>query len=174
MKALSLWQPWASLIAIGAKKIETRSWSTYYRGPLVIHAAKSVVGIENTVREMYGDNLNFPNRDPHCFARLAFSAFVGVYSEPFKFRELPLGAALCFVELVDCVPTETITDISRAERAFGNYAPGRFAWILKDLQCFDAPVPIKGGQRLWNYDYINSSESTAVAMREARAQGRHC
>jgi hypothetical protein len=40
MKALTLWQPWASLIALGAKTIETRSWSTKYRGPLAIHAAK--------------------------------------------------------------------------------------------------------------------------------------
>src|SRR5690348_17556570 len=40
MKALTLTQPWASLVAIGAKRIETRSWSTSYRGPLAIHAAK--------------------------------------------------------------------------------------------------------------------------------------
>ncbi len=38
MKALSLWQPWASLIALGVKTIETRSWATNYRGPLAIHA----------------------------------------------------------------------------------------------------------------------------------------
>ncbi len=40
MKCISLWQPWASHIAFGNKKIETRSWSTGYRGPLLIHAAK--------------------------------------------------------------------------------------------------------------------------------------
>lgn len=39
MKAISLWQPWASLVALGVKTIETRSWSTKYRGPLTIHAA---------------------------------------------------------------------------------------------------------------------------------------
>jgi hypothetical protein len=38
MKALSLWQPWATLVSIGAKRIETRSWPTKYRGPLAIHA----------------------------------------------------------------------------------------------------------------------------------------
>lgn len=36
---LSLWQPWATLVALGVKTIETRSWSTHYRGPLAIHAA---------------------------------------------------------------------------------------------------------------------------------------
>src|SRR5574343_1234835 len=40
MKAITLHQPWATLVAIGAKRIETRSWSTNYRGPIAIHAAK--------------------------------------------------------------------------------------------------------------------------------------
>jgi hypothetical protein len=39
MKALTVAQPWATLIAIGAKRIETRSWTTRHRGPLAIHAA---------------------------------------------------------------------------------------------------------------------------------------
>jgi hypothetical protein len=38
MKALTIWQPWASLIVEGSKDIENRSWSTDYRGPLLIHA----------------------------------------------------------------------------------------------------------------------------------------
>ena len=42
MKALSLWQPWASLIADGRKNIETRHWELLYRGPLAIHAAMRV------------------------------------------------------------------------------------------------------------------------------------
>lgn len=42
MRALSLWQPWASLIADGRKKIETRHWPMHYRGPLAIHAAMKV------------------------------------------------------------------------------------------------------------------------------------
>ncbi len=40
MPCLSLSQPWATLIAVGAKTMETRSWRTYYAGPLAIHAAK--------------------------------------------------------------------------------------------------------------------------------------
>jgi|SRR6266850_1917784 len=42
MKALSLWQPWASLIYDERKKIETRHWEMLYRGPLAIHAAMKV------------------------------------------------------------------------------------------------------------------------------------
>jgi activating signal cointegrator 1 len=40
MQAISVNQPWASLIIAGAKRIETRSWSTNHRGPLAIHASK--------------------------------------------------------------------------------------------------------------------------------------
>lgn len=39
VRALSLWQPWAGFVAVGTKTIETRHWSTKYRGPLLIHAA---------------------------------------------------------------------------------------------------------------------------------------
>jgi hypothetical protein len=42
MKAITLHQPWATLVAIEQKKIETRSWPTSYRGPLAIHAAKTM------------------------------------------------------------------------------------------------------------------------------------
>jgi hypothetical protein len=38
MKAITIIQPWATLIALGEKKFETRSWTTKYRGPLAIHA----------------------------------------------------------------------------------------------------------------------------------------
>lgn len=41
MKALTIRQPWASLISLGVKRIETRSWSTSFRGPLAIHAGKA-------------------------------------------------------------------------------------------------------------------------------------
>lgn len=42
MKALTVRQPWAFWIAVGQKDIENRSWSTNFRGPLAIHAAKGV------------------------------------------------------------------------------------------------------------------------------------
>lgn len=42
MKAVSLWEPWATLVRLKIKRIETRGWSTSYRGPLAIHATKHV------------------------------------------------------------------------------------------------------------------------------------
>lgn len=49
MKLLSLWEPWATLMAIGAKRIETRSWDTSYRGWLAIQAAKHFTAEEDTL-----------------------------------------------------------------------------------------------------------------------------
>ena len=40
MKAISIRQPWAALIVAGIKDIENRSWSTNYRGKLLVHASK--------------------------------------------------------------------------------------------------------------------------------------
>lgn len=42
MRAISLLQPWATLVALGAKRRETRSWPTRYRGPIAIHASKGM------------------------------------------------------------------------------------------------------------------------------------
>lgn len=51
MKAISLWQPWASLVADGRKRFETRSWATAYRGPLLICSTRDhprwIWGVEN-------------------------------------------------------------------------------------------------------------------------------
>jgi hypothetical protein len=41
MKALSIKQPWASLIIEGTKKIENRTWKTNYRGRILVHASKN-------------------------------------------------------------------------------------------------------------------------------------
>jgi hypothetical protein len=40
MKCLSIKQPWANMIVDGQKTIELRSWSTPYRGQLLIHSSK--------------------------------------------------------------------------------------------------------------------------------------
>jgi ASCH domain len=40
LRALSIRQPWAWAVAAGHKRVENRTWSTSYRGPLAIHAAR--------------------------------------------------------------------------------------------------------------------------------------
>jgi hypothetical protein len=129
MKALSLWQPWASAMASNAKQIETRSWPTAYRGELVICAAKR----KPTRAELSGLN----------------DSVVKTLAEV-----LPYGAALCIVELYDCWRTERVNGlrqpISDMEREFGDYSPGRWAWLTRNLRVLQSPVPILGRQGLWN------------------------
>jgi len=156
MKAISLWQPWASLIAIGAKKIETRSWPTKYRGPLAIHAAKRPF---NT--DLYLD------RELHVFAEAL--ELPDIYS----FDELPYGAVIATCNLKDCwqivstkigaedvspklkIPgTELIAGatIGLQEYYFGDYTPGRFVWRLGDIKQLPEPIPARGMQGLWDWE----------------------
>lgn len=57
MKALSLKQPWANLIASGKKTIETRSWGTKYHGDIIICSSKipniSPIGVALCIVELY-------------------------------------------------------------------------------------------------------------------------
>ena len=127
MKALTLWQPWASLIAVGAKTIETRSWSTKYRGPLAIHAAKrrpdTEMGEEGPVGEIWqetsGDQYDnclvqwaqtdavdyHPGTAPPADERWWFSM-----APDFVTTRMPLGAVVATCELVDVVPIDGMNE----------------------------------------------------------------
>lgn len=92
MKAISLWQPWASAISLGAKRIETRSWSTSYRGPIAIHAAKRKVK-----RELAA--LTWEN-----WVHAVFGSWL------YSLEDLPFGAFLATADLVDCLPVREIDE----------------------------------------------------------------
>lgn len=138
MKALTIWQPWATLIAIGAKQYETRSWSTEYRGLLAIHAAKRPIMLRELNREIL---TTLEQRDQ-------------------SLDQLPLGSVLAVARLIDVVPVEQVvtlaaTDqrIANEELYFVNYAPGRYAWKLELVRVAPEPVPAQGAQGLWNWSY---------------------
>lgn len=129
MKALTLTQPWATLVATGKKRIETRSWRTGYRGPLAIHAAKGFPAAARRFAE-----------HEHTLGRLP--------------SPIPFGAVLCIVRLTDCQPAEeAIFDISALERLYGDYTygAGRWAWFLDDVKVFATPIPARGALGLWNW-----------------------
>lgn len=93
LRAVTLWQPWASLAALGLKQYETRSWRTAYRGPLLIHAAKSspmreAVELARMVdwRLLLGLPLDLPPRD--------------------ALHALPRGAVIGCVSLAGCLRVE--------------------------------------------------------------------
>lgn len=128
MKALTLTQPWATLVALGSKKVETRSWRTHYRGRLAIHAAK---GFPRLAKEFAMHERTLGRLPPY----------------------LPRGAVLCTVELRDCLPVEEVApDVTALERLYGDYSIGRWAWVLENVEVFDEPIFTRGSLGLWNWE----------------------
>lgn len=146
MKAITLTQPWATLVAIGAKQIETRGWATAYRGPLAIHAGKGLgpVGGLRGLEELC-------NRVPFRSVlrqHLKRGPNGGNWLQP----DLPLGKIVATVELYDIRPTaEFIGEISVQERSFGDYSAGRYAWLLRNVQMLPAPIECRGALGLWEW-----------------------
>jgi hypothetical protein len=146
MRAISLTQPWASLIAIGAKTIETRSWPTLYRGPIAIHAAK---GFPTWARNECWDE---PFRRVLTDAQLVDfggDANLGHHATA-RFSRLPLGAIVAVAVLVAIRPTDEVREgISLQEQHFGDYSDDRFAWELREVLPLSRPVSCRGALGLW-------------------------
>ncbi|MBA3867768.1 MAG: ASCH domain-containing protein [Anaerolineae bacterium] len=131
VKAITLYQPWASLIILGFKRFETRSWGSQYTGLLVIHAGKTL--------EVNTADANFMN---HLYA-----------SGITDYRKLPLSAAVGVVWKGKCYRgASVLPHIDEREKAFGNFnGPDRIAWELANPVAFDPPVPMRGKQGLWDW-----------------------
>jgi activating signal cointegrator 1 len=130
MKAISLWQPWASLWLSPAKIHETRHWPTRYRGMLVVHAAKRKI-----------------DEDIDALAVICSRLFGDDYA-----KTLPRGALLGVVDLVDCVPTQTkdwTAAASLEDETCGDFSEGRFAWRREGFVVFERPIPWRGMQGLF-------------------------
>jgi activating signal cointegrator 1 len=137
VKALTLTEPWASLVACRQKLVETRSWYTAYRGPLAIHAAK---GFPKWAREESEENPIF---------KTALTFETGSYNP-----ELTRGRVLCLVELVDVKRTEDVRlTLSAKELEFGDYHAGRFAWFLKYINPYASMPLAKGALGLWEWTH---------------------
>jgi hypothetical protein len=146
MKVISLLQPWATLVVIGAKKIETRSWNTNFRGTVLVHASKS---------------------DKACKQIAHLEPFASALK---GLDELPLGKIIGAVDIVGTAPTSFIL-LTRdagiplrqpdgkdrpiqpnweAEIAFGDYGPGQRAWLLDNPVHFKTAIPCRGSLSLWD------------------------
>ena len=111
-------EPWAALIAAGVKSIETRSWRTAYRGPLYIHASRAKVD----------------QKDPHIQRLLSLLPEGSLHP----------GFVVCRCVLKDCLPMDESflgwIEGHPLEKLCGEYAPGRFAWVLEQVEPLEAPV----------------------------------
>jgi hypothetical protein len=129
MKALSFWQPWASLVAAGVKAHDTRDWSTPYRGLIAIHAAKTL--------DVAGA--------PEELCRAALGARWA--------RIIPIGMVVAIARLTACVETRSALarDLTPADLEAGTFTPGRVAWRLEDVRALLRPIPAIGRQTLFNW-----------------------
>ena len=135
-------QPWASLVAIGENRIETRSWGTRYRGPLAIHAAKA-----------------FPADARELCRRRPYRAVLARHGYT-SAADLPLGSVIAVAELANVVAfdRDSLRKTREASRRgllpeheadFGDFSPGRFGFVLHDVRRLAVPVPARGMLGLW-------------------------
>jgi len=143
-KTISIIQPWATLVALNEKRIETRSWATKYRGELYIHASKKI---------------DIPVCRAIPFLKVLMKYEIAITND------LPTGAIIAKCNLVDCVKIigniensikliqadlENGKKVEGNELAFGDYTIGRYVWMLENIQMLDKPIPAKGKLGLWD------------------------
>lgn len=152
MKALTLIQPWATLIALGAKRIETRSWATKHRGWIAITASKI---FPRECREL-------------CFEEPFLSALAGC--SQWRGKVLPRGEVVALALLKECRPTDYWKAFASCdmdyELAFGDFSAGRFGWYFDQVKALKEPVPCKGALGLWD---VPTDLAAAIGVQLPRA-----
>lgn len=146
LKSLTLWEPWATLLAMGEKRIETRDWSTLYRGPVAIHAAKG--GLTQSMLKA------------KCSQRYFSEALKEMLALATDRRHVPhfaFGHVIAVGTLSGCVRTNSYRCLpgvfddypdldTPKERAFGNYGEWRFGFVFTNMCRLVTPVPFKSRQ----------------------------
>lgn len=168
MKAITVWQPFASLLAYGGKRFETRSWAISYRGPIAIHAAS--LSTRSVINRCFPVASYTFHPDYHAKEQL-LKALSEVFGVPYgkimdHLKTLPTGAVVATANLIGCHEIARINekncycdcnrkgvwiDVTDQEVVFGNWVHGRYAWEFSDMKII-TPVPARGRQGLWNLD----------------------
>ena len=127
MKALTIREPFASLVTYNLKCYETRSWPTKYRGPILIHAGLAKVNLKDERLKKLTNSLPKSNNPGHI---------------------------LCQATLKDCIlmTSDFIDKVKQNEKEYlaGHYEVGRYAWLLTDIKLIE-PISYKGALGLWNF-----------------------
>ena len=146
MKALTLQQPWASLVAYGLQDVETRSWWSRNLRPgerLAIHAGRTIpviaVASEETeaIEGLYGpDWVNQVERGMVlCTVR---------YRGVFRVKLVSNGEASGYD------PVSGLT-VSMPVTRFGLWTPGRYIWLLSNVERLEEPMPARGRLGIWEW-----------------------
>lgn len=139
IKAITLWQPWATLVAFGLKTIETRRWGTEYRGPLAIHAARAISEA----------GLALLHQDERTRELMAAAGYASLEAMP-RGCVVATGELLAVVRLGMFNPTWIETALPR-EAAWGDFRSGRYAWRLGEMRRLPEPIGVRGERGLWDW-----------------------
>lgn len=137
MKVISIWNPYASLLAYGCKSIETRSWP----------APKSLIGQRIGIAST-------KQMRPEQRAVLQDEKFMEYFSRtglPQTLEEMPNGFLLGTIVLhsSSVIEEEDIADLTEEERLYGYFKPGFYAWRCRYPEPFFNPLPVRGAQGVW-------------------------
>ena len=127
LRAITLWQPWASLVAVGTKQWETRTWRPKGRDVIAIHAG---MGKAPTSWDLKGTELE--------------DMIEALGGEPIE--SLPRGSIIATAKLASCIRAEQVPE---SQKRFGNFAVGRWAWLLDDVRPLPVIVRATGARGLW-------------------------
>ena len=154
IRAITIWQPWATLLATGEKRFETRPWATRYTGPIAIHAGRDFRKEVQMIAERSGfcDLLERHGFAPDKYPRGELAG-------------LPLGAIVGVGWMKRCVKTEDIVEemFARSEEGsmlerdqievrLGDFHRGRFGFEIVNVTLLAEPIVCAGAQRLWRLD----------------------
>jgi hypothetical protein len=157
MKALTLWQPHATLMAIGAKKIETRGWpmpSTLAGAWIALHAAGRLTTPRGWVQSALAQSEEI---------RRALQAHK---IDP---ATLPEGMIVAVALAKESVPTASLAGrLTADEVAFGDYGTGRHGWMFTEVIPLQRPVMARGAQGIWQLTIHTETEIHA----DLQGQGR--
>ena len=125
-KALTVFQPYATLLVMGLKRVENRSWPTQFRGRVAIHAGKQMQIRDYTSARDYLETLA-----------------VGQGHKLPAFIDLPRGAVVGSVDLWDCRRSpDRLQDLQEFE------TPDGFSWHCRRPRQHQ-PIPWRGAQGIW-------------------------
>ncbi|WP_153846332.1 ASCH domain-containing protein [Sphingobacterium paramultivorum] len=145
MKALSIKQPWASLIAHGIKDIENRTWATKHRGTIYIHASGKP-SFNNLILNLTHDQID----------QMVLGDFCQLDSRSIAY---PKSAIIGTVDIVDCVINHRSIWAEATETSAGHVIDHIvYNWVLANPVLFEKPIlNVKGKLSLWEFDRKESN-----------------
>lgn len=165
-KVLNLHQPFATMIAISAKRVETRSWRTNYRGPVLIHANATTRFLEETLAE--GTLAQSIMIEQEYLVRNTFDP-MQVFTNPDK--PIPTGSIIAVAHITDCAMMGTRFRMDRRyspqEAALGHWSPERYMWSIERVVALPEPIAYKSTQGMPWVDWDQFSDEGLQTILEA-------